>query len=78
MSAAAKGRAAPRPDVLWPVFAFGVYVGPTTPWFAWRPVRLWDGRWTWLRHVYRRRVAKRCALPGPHWEFWAYSDLVRQ
>lgn len=32
------------------------------PWFAWRPVPLFqEGRWTWLRHLERR------AIINPFW-----------
>lgn len=29
-------------------------------WFAWRPVKLEDGRWAWLRTVWRSRWWRRC------------------
>jgi len=29
-----------------------------TRWFAWRPVRLMDGRWAWLCHVARKQTIK--------------------
>lgn len=59
----------------WPdVYYFGYPVGPVHRWFAWRPVRLWYGRWVWLKTVYRARVTKREYLHGPDWQFWTYSD----
>lgn len=32
------------------------YMSPTLwhPWFAWRPVKLKDGRWAWRRTIMRR------------------------
>lgn len=56
----------------WPVYEFGSYFGPVDTWFAWRPVKLWWGKWVWLRRVERRRVVKHYYLPGPEWQFWAY------
>jgi hypothetical protein len=35
---------------------------PWRKWFAWRPVKVMDERWTWLRQIYR------CELQGT----WAY------
>lgn len=29
-------------------------------WFAWRPVKLEDGRWAWLRTVWKSRWWRRC------------------
>lgn len=37
-------------------------------WFAWHPVRLKDGRWVWLRSIYRQRVGLRKSGAG-----WAFS-----
>lgn len=34
------------------------------PWFAWRPVKTMDKKWTWLRSVYRCEL---CAT-------WAYRS----
>ena len=58
----------------WPdVYAFGHVIGPVHRWFAWRPVRLWYGRWAWLRSLDRARVTKRVYLDGPDWSFWTYD-----
>jgi hypothetical protein len=57
-----------------PTYQFGAYGGPTHDWFAWRPVRLWYGKWAWLRTVSRRRVFKKSFLDGPDWQFWAYDN----
>jgi hypothetical protein len=60
----------------WPdVYAFGRIIGPIHEWFAWRPVRLWWGKWVWLRYVKRARVIKDWRLDdGPDWEFWTYDS----
>lgn len=34
-------------------------------WFAWHPVKLDDGRWTWLRRVDRWQ-----RYTGACWEYW--------
>ena len=58
----------------WPdVYAFGQIAGPAHSWFAWRPVRLWYGKWVWLRRLDRARVVKHEYLDGPDWEFWTYN-----
>jgi hypothetical protein len=57
-----------------PKYSFGSHAGPAHPWFAWRPVRLWYGRWVWLTTVSRQRVVKHDYLDGPDWAFWSYSD----
>jgi hypothetical protein len=52
---------------------FGFPVAPWHLWFAWRPVRTFDGRWVWLRTVRRRLIQKHDYLPqgGPDswWQF---------
>jgi hypothetical protein len=59
----------------WPhCYAFGQLIGPVHRWFAWRPVRLWYGKWTWLQVVVRARVAKKDHLDGPDWQFWTYDE----
>ena len=58
----------------WPyVYTFGGPIGPVHDWFAWRPVRLWWGKWVWLRTVRRARICKFCDLPGPDWQIWSYE-----
>lgn len=60
---------------MWPRYSFGEYQGPVHTWFAWFPVRLWYGRYVWLKPVLRRRVVKRAYLDGPcDWAFWCYND----
>lgn len=62
----------------WPdVYAFGGQIGPTHVWFAWYPVRLWWGKWAWLRTVQRARIAKYHHLDGPDWAIWTYEELGR-
>lgn len=59
----------------WPdVYLFGAPIGPVHDWFAWRPVRLWYGKWAWLRTVRRARITAKAHLPGPTWERWTYDD----
>jgi len=61
----------------WPdVYEFGAPVGPVHKWFAWRPVRLWWGKWVWLRTVQRSRVVKYIDLTGPHSEWWTYEEAA--
>jgi len=59
--------------VVFPKYQFGSPVGPPHPWFAWRPVRLYYGKWVWMRVVIRLRIGKHDYLDGPDWEFWSYS-----
>jgi len=64
-----------KPRFDWPnIYAFGCSEGPIHQWFAWHPVRLWYGRWVWLKHVRRVRIVKYGGLPGPDWSFWSYTD----
>jgi len=51
---------------------FGDPIGPWHPWFAWRPVRTFDGRWTWLRTVKRRRIQLKPHLDGGMPQWWQY------
>ncbi len=61
----------------WPVvYEFGIPIGNEFSWFAWRPVRLWYGRWVWLRNVRCQRVHKLPHLDGPDWAFWTYDDCT--
>jgi hypothetical protein len=58
----------------WPdVYLFGSPIGPVHDWFAWHPVRLWYGKWVWLRTVRRARITTKAHLPGPMWERWTYE-----
>lgn len=58
----------------WPKYEFG-WMSDEHDWFAWHPIKTWDGRCVWLKTVGRRRVFKKPFLDGPHWEFWAYSII---
>jgi hypothetical protein len=57
-----------------PKYAFADPVGPAERWFAWRPVKLWNGRWTWMRNVWRQAMVVHDHLV-PHGGdvFFAYS-----
>lgn len=62
-----------------PAFQFADRVGPPRRWFAWRPVRTFDGCLVWLRVVVRFRMQTKEYLPWPHRQWWAYaypSDLT--
>ena len=37
---------------------FGEPIAPWHYWFAWHPIRTWDGRWVWLRKVQRRLIQR--------------------
>lgn len=63
---------------MWPKYLFGSFGGPAHLWFAWFPVKLWYGRWVWLRLIMRRRVIKHQYLHGPDWEFWAHTDASEE
>jgi len=43
---------------------FGAPVSPWHWWFAWYPVKTWDGRYCWLVPVMRRRIQKHNYLDG--------------
>lgn len=59
----------------WPhCYTFGQVVGPVHAWFAWRPVRLWYGKWVWFQTVMRARLVKHDYLDGPDWQFWTYDN----
>ena len=53
-----------------PLFAF--IVSGWHWWFAWRPVRTWDGRRIWLKKTWRRLAQKRNCLDGVAWQTWQY------
>lgn len=58
---------------------FGDPSGPWHGWFAWRPVRTIDGRWSWLRRIYRRRFHLKPHLPGDgKWWIYGRTDGVLQ
>lgn len=35
------------------------------PWFAWRPVRTWEGEWVWWKWIERRLCQNHSWLYGP-------------
>lgn len=51
---------------------FGDPIGPWHRWFAWLPVRTYDGRRVWLRTIWRRGIQLHGHLPGPGF-WWQYS-----
>jgi len=59
---------------------FPSLASPWNKWFAWRPVVTWDGRFVWLRFIYRRRVFPSIlteGIPDPWMEYhapWGYVE----
>jgi len=49
---------------------FGEPVTDWLPWFAWRPIRTWDGRYRWLCWVERRRIIGHDFLSPPIGDWW--------
>lgn len=61
--------------VYWPGLIFADYAGPQKRTFAWLPVKLWNGRLAWMRHVWRRHaVVKAHLCPGGGDVFLMYSE----
>lgn len=56
---------------------FGDPIGPWRPWFAWYPVRSYDGVLLWLCKVGRRRIQKHDYLIGgePLAQWWQYAPF---
>ena len=52
---------------------FGFPVAAWHFWFAWFPIRTFDGRLTWLRRVKRRLIQKHDYLNGGPTNWWQYS-----
>lgn len=52
---------------------FGDPSAPWCHWFAWFPVRTVDGRFAWLRSIYRRRYHTKPHLDGPQFKWWVYA-----
>lgn len=48
---------------------FGEPVARWHRWFAWKPIRTFDGRWTWGRFIERRLIQKHTYLDGGA-DFW--------
>lgn len=55
--------------------AFGDFVGPWFEWFAWRPIKTYNGRTAWLRKVWKRRVQAHDYLSGPNQGSWWWYCL---
>ena len=53
---------------------FGSFIGVPHVWFAWKPVRCFDGRLVWFRKVYRQRCLIHGYLDnrGPD-QWWMYA-----
>lgn len=47
--------------------------GPWRHWFAWRPVRLEQGGWAWLRRIYRRRFWP-ASWFCPQWTYAGWNE----
>lgn len=51
------------------------YMNAGTDWilvYAWWPTRTWDGRWAWLRPIWKRLLLSKEWLPGPYSQRWEY------
>ncbi len=48
---------------------FGRPVAQFHKWFAWKPIRTYDGRWIWLQTIRRRLIQKHQHLYGGA-DFW--------
>lgn len=59
-----------------PKYRFQERVTPWKSFFAWRPVCLWDGRWTWFRKVYRAVYQTKDYLSGPILTELVYIDYA--
>lgn len=60
-------------------FAFANPVGPWLRFFAFRPRKLYDGRWVWMRRAWRQRMVVHWHLtPGGGDAFWRYTDHTRE
>jgi len=43
-------------------------------WFAWYPVKTWEGEWLWLRVIERRRMRLHSYLrPDAPFYWWQYA-----
>jgi hypothetical protein len=51
---------------------FGNAIADWHGWFAWKPVKTWDGRWRWLTIVERRRCQLKSYIfcPYPTLDQW--------
>jgi len=55
---------------------YGCPVAGWHRWWAWRPVRTYDGRWSWLITVDRRLIQKHQHLDGGGDFWWQYRRAV--
>lgn len=63
-----------------PVPTFGDFIGQWHRSFCWIPRETYDGRWVWLRNVWRRRVQLKRYLTNygrgnSFWWFYSLEDL---
>jgi hypothetical protein len=54
-------------------YMFMEAVAPWHYWFAWFPVKTWDGRLAWLSFVKRQRYHTNPWLDGCYFQKWVYS-----
>jgi hypothetical protein len=54
---------------------FGIPVAPWHRWFAWYPVRTIDGRFAWLRWIWRARYQSKAYLDGPTIEWFVTARV---
>lgn len=52
-------------------------IGDPEPAFAWWPVKCFDGRWVWMRPVWRRLCLRKPHLHGPDDPWWQYARATQ-
>lgn len=57
-----------------PIPMFGDFIGSWHTWFAWYPIMTYDGRFVWLKYVWRRGVYRHQYLSGGS-DFWFWYAL---
>ncbi len=55
---------------------FGRPIGPWRVWFAWKPIRTFDGELLWLRRVKRRRIQAHPHLSLFDEQWWQYARVT--
>jgi len=56
---------------------FSDIIGEPEPFFAWWPVRCYDGRWAWLCIAWRRLCLVKPIYSGPDDPFWQYARSLK-
>lgn len=56
---------------------FGNPIGRWHEWFAWHPVQTFDGRWTWLTTIERRRIQIKETITHFTSDWWQYRRSDR-